>query len=1035
MSRLPRSGFAAISWILIALPLQAVTVPDNPSPVAAKETRHPDLYFPDVYQQVSQLPVEAAARASEDLASLGIAEQHARLDVRGGRWGTLMLSQPLIPGDGVGNTLRWGDEGKARPKDIEALERAAWVAFVDFLVAHEGSLRIALDELAPASRAVAHPGGEVVQIYAPRTVDGIPVRSSYLTAVINHGNLVLAGSHGWGDIAISTRPQLSLADAAATARAYLEPLAPDGAWDEPELLLLPMAARHDAGEIEVGQGYVHRLAWAIRPLFDDDLGRWEVLVDAHDGEVLAFENKNRDVAREVKGGVYPLMACVEQPGWPMPFDNVLTPAVVPTDSGGNFPGCYTGLATSMLDGQFVRINDSCGASTLTAPGDLDFGASAGTDCVTPGVGGPGNTHAARTAFYELNRIKAMARGQLPNNSWLQAQLTANVNLNLNCAAFWNGSTVNFSRSGGGCQNTGEIAGVIDHEWGHGMDDNDVNPTISNPGEGIADVYAALRLNSSCIGTSLLPGACSGFGNPCIAPPVCTPGCLTCPPVCNGARDIDWANRLLGTPTDVTWIAANCGFGSSAPCGGIPHCEGAVVSESIWDLFTRDLQALPFSMDPNTAREVTTRLTYCAAGVVGTWFQCTPPFGGCSSGSGYLNFLACDDDNGNINDGTPHMTAIFAAFNRHQIACGSPTPQDSGCAGAPVSSPGVLVTGIDNGASLSWAPVPGATKYRIFRTDTNGLFNCDFGKEVIAETTGTSLFDFGLQNGRQYSYIVMPIGTSDICMGPASGCNSVIPMALAGPPQFGTETIDEVVRSVTLSGFSNPIVVMGPPSRNGRDPSTVRVRNVTAAGFEHYLQEWDYLNGLHTLESAGYLALERGTTNLGGLRADASSVSVDDTWTAVGFSSPFSSPPVVLTQVATENDPAAVTVRVRNVSSTGFELMLQEEEASAGSGHAFEDVHYVAIEPGTATIGCVQLLVGNTGNSVRHPWFNLGFGVSIPSPVFLASMQTTDGINTAALRHRNLTATGVDVRVEEERSADPEIRHTTEDVGFVVLSDC
>ena len=37
----------------------------------------------------------------------------------------------------------------------------------------------------------------------------------------------------------------------------------------------------------------------------------------------------------------------------------------------------------------------------------------------------------------------------------------------------------------------------------------------------------------------------------------------------------------------------------------------------------------------------------------------------------MNFLAVDDDNGDLTDGTPHMTAIFDAFDRHQIAC--PTP--------------------------------------------------------------------------------------------------------------------------------------------------------------------------------------------------------------------------------------------------------------------------------------------------------------------------------------------------------------------------
>ena len=49
----------------------------------------------------------------------------------------------------------------------------------------------------------------------------------------------------------------------------------------------------------------------------------------------------------------------------------------------------------------------------------------------------------------------------------------------------------------------KIAGVFDHEWGHGLDDNDAVPTIASPsGEGIADVYTALRFNSSCYRTQL-----------------------------------------------------------------------------------------------------------------------------------------------------------------------------------------------------------------------------------------------------------------------------------------------------------------------------------------------------------------------------------------------------------------------------------------------------------------------------------------------------------------------------------------------------
>jgi uncharacterized repeat protein (TIGR01451 family) len=312
--------------------------------------------------------------------------------------------------------------------------------------------------------------------------------------------------------------------------------------------------------------------------------------------------------------------------------------------------------------------------------------------------------------------------------------------------------------------------VFDHEWGHGMDDHDASPFVSNPGEGIADVYAYLRLGDSCIGRNFRSTPCGG----------CTQ--------CTGVRDVDWGKHFPAEPHDVAWIDANCGSGP-APCGGGVHCEGRVYAEAIYDLVNRDLPAL-YGMDHDTALEVGTRLTYLGAGPVGTWYQCTTPFGGCGADGGYLNFLAADDDNGNLADGTPHMTAIFSAFDRHGIACNAPAVQDGGCAGAPATPASVAAAPLDRGALLSWTAVPGAASYSVYRTD--GVFGCDFGKIKAGETTATSFTDGGLQNDRQHFYVVVPVGAADTCMGPASACTAVTPTSgpnLAVDPGSATLTLD------------------------------------------------------------------------------------------------------------------------------------------------------------------------------------------------------------------------------------------------------
>jgi len=749
-----------VALLVAAAVLQAQVPPEKLPLVAEKAFQDPALDIPAVYQEVGELPSPAAAKAREQLASLNVAEASARIDKRSGRFATLLPTTPLLPGRGVGNNLRWSDLGTAVPGDTEAVEALAWNAFHDYLLANQESLGIDAREIA-GHRIAAHGDGELVQIYVPRSFDGIPVRDSHISAVIGQGNLILWSAHQWGDRGLSAnREPISQAAAQRAVEEYLIPLNVTREWGKAELVYVPMARGAKPSDVAQGKGYRYQLVWSVKVEVERDRGSWELLVDAHTGDVLANADQNHYA--EAVGGVYPVTNDglvpdgVEQAGWPMPFMEVGSAV---TDTGGNYD--LTGSQTARLYGPYVNMSDNCGTDSLTQSGGIDWGTSGGTDCTTPGFGGAGNTHASRTGFYELNKLKEMARSQLPSNSWLQGRLTSNMNINSTCNAFWNGSTINFYRSGGGCSNTGEIAGVFDHEWGHGMDANDVVGGIASPsGEGIADIYTALRLNDSCIGRNFRPGVqCSGNGDPCLD--------------CTGVRDIDYLKHQSGQPHDYSW--------SNATCSGSVHCVGHVYSEAVWSLWKRELQSAPYNMDNNTAHEVVNRLTFLAAGNTSTWFSGGPPNGGCSGSSGYMNYLAADDDNGNLNDGTPHMTAIYNAFNDQEIACGSPSVQDSGCSGTPTTAPNVTATPGDNSVSLSWGSVSGASEYEVFRTE--GVFACDFGKAKIGTTTGTSWNDSGLQNGRDYSYVVIAKGSSDACFGPASACDTVQPAGAPPTPDF------------------------------------------------------------------------------------------------------------------------------------------------------------------------------------------------------------------------------------------------------------
>jgi hypothetical protein len=475
-----------------------------------------------------------------------------------------------------------------------------------------------------------------------------------------------------------------------------------------------------------------------------------------------------------------------QPGTPMSWADTGFGAPNNFANSGGAYNYTSGTATSTLNGQFVRISDNCGAISLSsANGTLDFGGNpTDHDCVTPGFGGPGNTSASRSCFYETNKIKEQARGWLPANTWLQGQLTANVNIPITCNAFWDGTTVNFYRSGGGCRNTGEIAAVFDHEWGHGMDDNDTGGGLSNSSEGYADIAAIYRLQASCVGHGFFQTANQGCGQTVDGTGFnaneAQTGASHCDTDCSGVRDSDWAKHTPNTPDTPTGFVCTSCLTGSGPCGRQVHCAAAPSRQSAWDLVARDLRAAPFNLDSQTAFLVGNKLFYQGSGLIGAWHSCTcgGTSDGCGATNGYMQWITADDDDGNLGNGTPHMTAINAAFARHNMACAAPAPQNSGCSGGPANAPTVTATPGNNQVLLTWTAAAGATRYWVFRSE--GFGGCNFGKALIAEVTGLTFTDTQVVNGRPYAYNVVAAGASSACYSPAGTCLTVTPVPAAGP---------------------------------------------------------------------------------------------------------------------------------------------------------------------------------------------------------------------------------------------------------------
>ncbi|MEM9203278.1 MAG: H-type lectin domain-containing protein [Actinomycetota bacterium] len=232
----------------------------------------------------------------------------------------------------------------------------------------------------------------------------------------------------------------------------------------------------------------------------------------------------------------------------------------------------------------------------------------------------------------------------------------------------------------------------------------------------------------------------------------------------------------------------------------------------------------------------------------------------------------------------------------------------------------------------------------------------------------------------------------------------------------------------------PVVVMGPISFNGSHPAVMRVRNVTTTGFEYQLDEWDYLDAGHTGETVSWVAATPGQHDLRKMTAFATTVVLDHQWQTVSLAG-FDAPPVVFGSVGSDNDPSAAAIRMRNVTATSVQLRIQEEEAYDKVGQprdAAETVQVMAFSEGSTTEDGLALVVGKTTDSVTHSWHTVNTRSRGVTGV-LADMQTFDGGDTAGIRYRNLGDTGVDVRVEEEKSQNSETSHTTEVVGWMLIT--
>lgn len=208
-------------------------------------------------------------------------------------------------------------------------------------------------------------------------------------------------------------------------------------------------------------------------------------------------------------------------------------------------------------------------------------------------------------------------------------------------------------------------------------------------------------------------------------------------------------------------------------------------------------------------------------------------------------------------------------------------------------------------------------------------------------------------------------------------------------------------TLSLAGLDrDSLIIAGPPTAVNAEAGVIRLQTTSTGQKQLFLQEWDYLDGSHGGETLGVVAVRSGRYQLSdGTLIEAGSFPLDGTlaWQQVRFTESFPTKPYLWLSAQTYAGKQAVTTRARQLSATGFQAALFEQE-SYNNGHYRERIAYLAvwapqsriwIPDGTGSIGC-ELLTG----AIDHNWTRLG---------------------------------SMEVRMEEEQSADLETRHLRETV--------
>lgn len=459
--------------------------------------------------------------------------------------------------------------------------------------------------------------GDVWYVRYRQTVQGVPVLfSDWEFRVGTNGRLMLFGADARAvPSGLDASPRLGAAVVREAAKAGIafDP-ATDRVTGGDARFLLPVTGADGRPTLRL---VTAATVQTTKPRYDSEL----TYVDSHTGDVVWRVRQRADAITGVVTGPVHLTTPTD-PYVTKPMRNEWVNAVngattvtATTDSTTGFysvvPSASPTTITSGLFGPYCQVvrNDNAPSAS--------FSQSTNNNSVRNIAWVAGNSKdSERDAFYHVNLAHDWVKGFDPAYTANDYPLLTNVNINTDeCEAYWDqpSNSLNFFLDGPTCPNTASMPDIVWHEYCHsisynlyfanGAPNGLVNATLA---EGLADAFAALLGDEPLIGNGY-------FG----------PGTFL--------RDVRIPLRY---PDDLT---------SSA------HASGDILAGALWDLrgtagnavASRDMHFAKYGLPDD-------------------------PDAGVAMGEFFLDMLTADDDNGDLSDGTPHLTQIVNAFNAHGI---------------------------------------------------------------------------------------------------------------------------------------------------------------------------------------------------------------------------------------------------------------------------------------------------------------------------------------------------------------------------------